>query len=105
MKSTFICSLSAFVFLAVSSIASADEKPAGTLPDVSFYKDIRPILQANCQGCHQPAKAKTAGTYVMTSYDLLIKAGESEEVPVAPGKPDDSYLVQMITPADGKAEM
>ena len=84
---------------------SADEKPAGVLPDVSFYKDIRPILQANCQGCHQPAKARSSGDYVMTSYDLLVKAGESEEAPVVAGKPDESYLVQLITSEDGKAEM
>ena len=31
---------------------------------VSFTKQIRPILQANCLGCHQPAKAR--GDYVMT---------------------------------------
>lgn len=85
--------------------ASADEGPDGVLPGVSFYKDIRPILQANCQGCHQPAKAKSVGEYVMTSYDLLIKAGESEEAPVVPGKPDGSYLVQLITPENGQAEM
>ncbi|MFT5323969.1 MAG: WD40 repeat protein/mono/diheme cytochrome c family protein [Planctomycetaceae bacterium] len=105
MKLTFFSSLSACVILAAGAVASADEKPAGPLPDVSFYKDIRPILQANCQGCHQPAKSKSAGKYVMTSYDLLVKAGESEEAPVIAGKPDDSYLVQLITPEDGKAEM
>ena len=22
---------------------------------VSYYRQVRPILQANCQGCHQPA--------------------------------------------------
>jgi mono/diheme cytochrome c family protein len=33
---------------------------------VSFYKEIRPILQANCVGCHQPAKAK--GDYIMTDF-------------------------------------
>ena len=105
MKSTFYSCLPVCVILAVGAIASADEKPAGTVPDVSFYKDILPILQANCQGCHQPAKAKSAGEYVMTSYDLLVKPGESEEAPVVAGKPDESYLVQLITPADGKAEM
>ena len=88
------------IVLSCGLTVSAAEQPAGVLPDVSFYKDIRPILQANCQGCHQPAKAKSAGEYVMTSYDLLVKAGESEEVPVVVGKPDDSYLVQLITPGD-----
>ena len=70
---------------------------------VSFYRQVRPIFQAHCQGCHQPAK--TSGSYQMTSFELLMKPGESEEPAVVPGKPDDSYLVQMITPEDGKAEM
>ena len=37
---------------------------------VSFYSDIRPILQGQCHGCHQPAKAK--GEYVMTTFEQLL---------------------------------
>ncbi|HEU0038439.1 MAG TPA: hypothetical protein VFR76_04125, partial [Verrucomicrobiae bacterium] len=33
---------------------------------VSYYRQDRPILQDNCQGCHQPAKAK--GGFVMTDF-------------------------------------
>src|SRR5437879_3294150 len=34
--------------------AAEPEKPAA---DVSFFKDVLPILRAkNCTGCHQPAK-------------------------------------------------
>ena len=72
---------------------------------ISYYEEIRPILQAHCQGCHQPAKADSAGKYVMTSFDLVMKAGESESAPVVPGKPDESYLMQLITPENGEAEM
>ena len=36
---------------------------AATSP-VSYYEQIRPLFQAKCQGCHQPAKAK--GKYIMT---------------------------------------
>jgi len=36
---------------------------------VSFYRDIRPIFQTHCHGCHQPAKQ--GGDYVMTSYAQL----------------------------------
>ena len=31
---------------------------------VSFHKEIKPIFQANCNGCHQPAKMK--GDYLIT---------------------------------------
>ena len=70
---------------------------------VSFYNDIRPIFQASCHGCHQPAKAK--GEYVMTTFKQLLKGGDSEEVAIVPGKPDESHLITLITPIDGDAEM
>ena len=83
--------------------ASADETPTGTPGNVSYYRDIRPIFQANCQGCHQPAKAK--GKYVMTSFDTLLKGGSSGDAAIVPGNPDTSYLIDLITPIAGKAEM
>ena len=70
---------------------------------VSYDKDIRPIFQANCHGCHQPAKAN--GDYVMTGFDRLVAGGESETAAVTAGKPDESYLLDLITPVDGEAEM
>jgi WD40 repeat protein/mono/diheme cytochrome c family protein len=75
---------------------------------VSYFKKIRPILQANCQGCHQPAKAK--GGYVMTDFAKLLEGGESVkdgEHAVVPKDPAHSLLVKQITPdADkGEAEM
>jgi WD40 repeat protein len=76
------------------------EKPA---EKVSFYKQIRPIFQANCQGCHQPAKAK--GDFVMTAHDKLLAAGESGKKAIVPGKSAESYLIESIVPVDGKARM
>ncbi|MCC9605590.1 hypothetical protein LOC68_22185 [Blastopirellula sp. JC732] len=70
---------------------------------VSYYRDVRPILQANCQGCHQPAKQ--GGEYVMTDFAKLIAGGESGEAAIVPGKPDESSLVAQTTPTDGKADM
>ena len=70
---------------------------------VSYYKQVRPIFQGQCQGCHQPAKPK--GKYVMTSFDQMLKAGESEEPPIVAGKPDKSFLVEQIVPKNGEAEM
>ena len=76
----------------------------GHLLKVSYDKQIRPIFQARCQGCHQPAKA--GGGYVMTAFDRLLKGGESDDAAIVPGKPAESHLVEQITPGkDGKAEM
>jgi WD40 repeat protein len=91
----------------ILSVARAEEtaKPAEAAPGakLSYFKDIRPLLQANCQGCHQPSKAE--GGYVMTTREGLLKGGESEQPAIVPGKPQESYLIEQITPNEGKAAM
>jgi WD40 repeat protein len=84
---------------------SAEKDGAADAPAaVSYYRDIRPILQQHCQGCHQPAKR--GGEYVMTTYKDLLKGGESEAPAVVAGNIEDSYLALLITPDDeGHAEM
>jgi|688.fasta_scaffold35091_2 mono/diheme cytochrome c family protein len=80
--------------------ASAAEAPA----PVSYHRQIRPIFQAHCQGCHQPAKAE--GGYVMTDVPKMFGAGDSGSAGIVAGKPADSVLVSQITPdASGHAEM
>jgi WD40 repeat protein/mono/diheme cytochrome c family protein len=91
--------LVAFVLFGSQSIAGADE-PAR----VSYYKDVRPILQQHCNGCHQPAKP--LGGYITTAHADLLKAGERGKPGVVAGKPAESYLVEQIKVHDnGKAEM
>ncbi len=86
--------------------AFADEsKPQGPPPtgEVSYYREVRPIFQENCQGCHQPAKQ--GGEYEMTDFANLLQGGESGEAAITPGKPDASYLIAQITPEGGEAAM
>lgn len=99
---------SALILLACSASASlfaAPPKEEVFDPNkpVSYYKQIRPIFQGQCNGCHQPAKAK--GDYIMTEFQRLLKGGENSPA-VVPGQADASYLVKLITPdAKGKADM
>ncbi len=72
---------------------AADTDSAGEIKPASYYRDVRPILQRHCSGCHQPAKA--GGELRLTSLEDLRKGGESGAGIVA-GKPDDSLLVQYI---------
>lgn len=91
--------------LAVALPARA-ERPGGAASGgpVSFFRDIRPLFQAQCQGCHQPAKAE--GGYVMTDAARLFAAGDSGVPGVVSGSPAESHLVAQITPdADGHSEM
>jgi WD40 repeat protein/mono/diheme cytochrome c family protein len=96
--------LSLLVLLAVAaSAAPKKEETIDPSKPVSFYKHIRPILQANCTGCHQPAKAK--GDYIMTDFAKLLAGGE-EGSAIVPGKPEESNLLKVSMPnAEGKVEM
>ena len=82
---------------------SKEEISQSQAQPTSFYRDIRPIFSRHCQGCHQGAKQ--LGSYVMTEFDRLLSGGESEQAAIVPGKPDESYLVELITPVNGHAEM
>lgn len=86
----------------VQSRADEKKEPAQPAGKVSFHKDVRPIFQAHCQGCHQPAKR--GGDYSMTTFEDLIKGGESSRA-IVPGKPAESSLISQITLVDGKAAM
>ena len=71
---------------------------------VSYYKQIRPLVQVHCQGCHQPAKSQ--GNYIMTDHAMLLKAGDRGVKGVVPGKAGESHMLEVIRPKDGKrAEM
>src|SRR5262245_29014612 len=92
------------VCLAAVAFTPSAAVPAGDEPaKVSYYKDVRPIFQQHCNGCHQPAKPQ--GGYVMTDHADLLKAGEQGKVGVVPGKPAGSHVIEQITPKNGKAEM
>src|SRR5579871_6084558 len=60
---------------------------------VSFHRQLRPILQQKCAGCHQPAK-KRAGLLLL-SYDDATKGGDGGPLWVA-GKPNDSLLIKSL---------
>lgn len=65
-------------------------RPA-VLNEVSFQRDVLPILRELAGDCHT-AEDK-AGNYVLASYEAVM-AGGTDSVPnVIPGKPDSSLLL------------
>ncbi len=91
--------------IAFASVSFGAEPSASAPPDeASYFRHVLPILRAkNCTGCHQPAKK--GGEYVMTEFATLLKGGESGSAAIVPGDPKKSYLIEQITPVDGKADM
>jgi WD40 repeat protein len=84
------------------SLSPKDGVPAAK-KSISFDKQIRPILQANCIGCHQPAKDK--GGLVLTDFAKMLEGGDSGDPAIVPKHPERSLLIEQITPMEGKAAM
>ena len=64
---------------------------------ISFYRDVRPILQRHCSGCH--FAGKKGGNLVLTSFADFRKGGEAGES-FTPGKPDESLILDYISGED-----
>jgi len=84
-----IFSAGSIAFLACA-LAAAQDAP-------TFVKDVAPIFQANCAGCH--AATVRMGSLNLDSYEGLEKGGTKGQV-IEPGKSAESRLYLMIT---GKA--
>jgi hypothetical protein len=89
-----IAGLFSLLILVCGIQAKAAPPAASHLGPVSFEKQIKPILHARCQGCHQPASA--GGQLVLTGYAGLAKGGEHGAVFTA-GKPEASPLLDYLT--------
>jgi mono/diheme cytochrome c family protein len=96
-KTSFRCvrnGLCAVVGLVAGALVAAPApKPAATGP-LTFEKDIRPILKANCFHCHGEEEKVKGGLDVRLRH-LIAKGGESGPA-IVPGKPDKSRLFTMV---------
>ncbi len=97
--------LLAVLGLTLPGLVCAAEPAEKPVPEtVSYYRDVRPIFQQHCQGCHQPAKPQ--GGYVMTSHADLLKNTERDTPGIVPGKAAKSSVIEVMLPGkDGKARM
>ena len=67
------------------------QKPAAA--EVSYFHEIRPVIQRNCQGCHQPAMKQ--GGLDLTRYETLA-AGGNKGPAFKPGAPEESLILAFI---------
>ncbi|MFM7150194.1 MAG: c-type cytochrome domain-containing protein, partial [Gemmataceae bacterium] len=84
------------VYLLSPSFAAFGQEKTGP---VSFIRDIAPIFKESCLGCHGSKNPK--GKLDMTRYDLLRKGGTKDD-PIVEGKPEDSYLMDVLIATDKK---
>src|SRR2546423_13571854 len=76
------------ILMAVTPAHAAAAKP------VSFARDVLPIFQGSCAGCHQPGKLK--GGLDLTTYEGVQKGGRKGESFKA-GDPDHSFIIEQVS--------
>lgn len=89
---SYLCLCISASFLAAHA-GIAQQPPAAASPVPDFDKDVAPIFQKNCAGCHSSSVHK--GGLVLDSYEAVIKGGRHGQVIVA-HDPDASRLMEMI---------
>ena len=80
-------------FFALAAGASAGE--------VSFNREVRPLLNEHCVKCH--GGVKEAGGMNLQFREEALKEGESGEIAIVPGKPEASAMIDRLT-TDDKSE-
>mgnify|MGYP002628054754 FL=1 len=59
-----------------------------------FQQHVQPIFDAHCTRCHGD---KEQGGLLIVNRDRLLTGGDSEQPAIVPGKPEESYLYQLVT--------
>lgn len=83
----FPCGLPAWVILGAGLALPLSAEPP------NFEDHVKPILRANCAGCHNAGTAR--GGLDVSSYGALMRGGASGDSVVA-GDPDASTLLQLV---------
>jgi hypothetical protein len=92
------CFIAGPVLAFITASAIADDS-------VRFSRDILPILSDNCFACHGPDQNKRQAGLRLDVRDDALKAAESGELAIVPGKPEASQLIARITSNDAAVMM
>src|SRR5436190_12289696 len=70
--------------------------------EVRFNRDIRPIMAETCFRCHGPDKAARMAGMRLDLRDEALKPTASGSIPIVPGDPAKSAIVQRIFAAGAR---
>jgi hypothetical protein len=69
---------------------------------VKFNRDIRPIMSDTCFRCHGPDKRARMAGMRLDIREQALKPTASGAVPIVPGDPEKSAIIQRILATDGR---
>jgi mono/diheme cytochrome c family protein len=84
----------AIVKSAAAAPALAGHAAGHTAETVEFTRDIQPLLERSCAGCHSGERAK--GGFQVTDRTALLRGGKRGDPAIVPGKPDASPLLRLV---------
>ena len=79
--------------VALTGTALADGK-------VRFNHDIRPIMSDTCFHCHGPDKNARKANLRLDIREEALKPAKSGDIPIVPGKPEESSIITRIFTTD-----
>ncbi|WP_158966161.1 PSD1 and planctomycete cytochrome C domain-containing protein [Paraglaciecola sp. L3A3] len=74
-----------------------------TSSEIDFNRDIRPILNENCTGCHGGVSKQSGVSFIIR--EEALGRGHSGRLTVVPGDPDASGLIERIESKDPNIRM
>jgi hypothetical protein len=90
------------LFFLLAAALPAAEKGSGPAGQDLFTSKVRPILAGHCFKCHGPDKGKRKAGLRLDVRDAATRPGRSGEVPITPGKPEESEMVRRIFAGDAE---
>src|SRR5579862_2770222 len=78
---------------------------AAAAEPVKFNRDIRPIMSDTCFRCHGPDKRARMASMRLDHRDEAVKQTATGAIPIVPGDPDKSAIVQRIFATDPARRM
>src|SRR5580700_10813361 len=72
---------------------------------IGFNRDIRPIMSDTCFRCHGPDKSSRMADMRLDIRDEALKPLKDGAIPIVPGDPEKSTIVQRVFAASAAKRM